>query len=181
MSQHNSVTTQHCHNTTVSQHNNVTTQQCHNTTVSQHNTVTTQKCHNSKAVIFQEELLKVLKCYNFLWVQWRHICSPGTSFANCVTTPYQLKVHVQMFLSTPINQKFQIMSCYTLVAIPNRIEYTRWKSRTNVNADFGIWKNVVRCSKCSNTGWFKYDRDWFFFVTIIAHHSSNSQTGLNRF
>ena len=35
VSQHNSVTTQQCHNTTVSQHNSVTTQQCHNTTVSQ--------------------------------------------------------------------------------------------------------------------------------------------------
>jgi len=32
------------------------------------------------------------------------------------------------------------------------------------------------------TRWFKYDRDWFFFfVSIIAHHSSNSQRGLNRF
>jgi hypothetical protein len=28
-----------------------------------------QECHNSKFVIFQENLLKVLKCYNFLWVQ----------------------------------------------------------------------------------------------------------------
>jgi len=25
-----------------------------------------QNCHNSKFVIFQEKLLKVLKCYNFL-------------------------------------------------------------------------------------------------------------------
>jgi hypothetical protein len=25
-----------------------------------------QQCHNSKFVIFQEKLLKVLKCYNFL-------------------------------------------------------------------------------------------------------------------
>jgi len=25
-----------------------------------------QQCHNSKCVIFQEGLLKVLKCYNFL-------------------------------------------------------------------------------------------------------------------
>ena len=33
------------------------------------------------------------------------------------------------------------------------------------------------------TRWFKYDRDCFFFflVTIIAHHSSISQTGLNTF
>jgi hypothetical protein len=27
-----------------------------------------QQCHNSKFVIFQEQRLKVLKCYNFLWV-----------------------------------------------------------------------------------------------------------------
>jgi len=33
-----------------------------------------QQCHNSKCVIFQERLLNVLKCYNFLWVQRRHIC-----------------------------------------------------------------------------------------------------------
>jgi hypothetical protein len=30
----NTVTTQHCHNTTLSQHNTVTTQHCHNTTLS---------------------------------------------------------------------------------------------------------------------------------------------------
>jgi hypothetical protein len=30
------------------------------------NSVTTQQCHNSKSVIFQEKLLKFLKCYNFL-------------------------------------------------------------------------------------------------------------------
>ena len=62
VSQHNSVTTQQCHNTAVSQHNSsqhssvttqqchntsVTTQQCHNTAVSQHNSVTKQQCHNT--------------------------------------------------------------------------------------------------------------------------------------
>jgi hypothetical protein len=45
-----------------------------------------QHCHNSKCVIFQKRLLKVLKCYNFLWVQRRHNCSPAASFANCVMT-----------------------------------------------------------------------------------------------
>jgi hypothetical protein len=107
---HNSVTT-----TTASQpqqrhnHNSVTTttasqpQQCHN-----HNSVTTttasqlQQCHNSKCVIFQEKILKVFKCYNFLWVQRRHNCSPAASFANCVMTLYLLKVHLQTFLSKPI-------------------------------------------------------------------------------
>ena len=57
------------------------------------------QCHNSKCVIFQERLLKVLKCRNFLWVQRRHNCSPAASFANCVMTLYLLKVHLQTFLS----------------------------------------------------------------------------------
>jgi hypothetical protein len=70
-----------------------------------------QQCHNSKFVIFQEKLLKVLKCYNFLWVQRRHNCSPAASFSNCVTTLYLLKVHLQTFISIPITQKCQILSC----------------------------------------------------------------------
>ena len=73
-------------------------------------------CHNSKSVIFQERILKVLKCCNFLWVQWRHNCSPAASFANCVMTLYLLKVHLQAFLNTPIIKKCQILSCDTLVA-----------------------------------------------------------------
>ena len=69
-----------------------------------------QECHNSKSVIFQERLLKVLKCYNFQWVQWRHNFSPVASFTNCVMTLYLLKVHLQTFLSIPITQKCQILS-----------------------------------------------------------------------
>jgi hypothetical protein len=75
-----------------------------------------QQCHNSKFVVFQEKLLKVLKCYNFLWVQRRHNCFPAASFANCVITLYLLKVHLQTFLSIPVTQKCQIFSCDTLVA-----------------------------------------------------------------
>jgi hypothetical protein len=75
-----------------------------------------QQCHNSKFVIFQENLLKVLKCCNFLWVQRRHNCSQAANFANCVMTLYLLKVHLQTFLSIPITQKCQILSCDTLVA-----------------------------------------------------------------
>ena len=73
-----------------------------------------QQCHNSKCVIFQERLLKILKCYNFLWVQRRHNCSPAASFANCVMTLYLLKVHLQTFLSIPVTKKCQILSCDTL-------------------------------------------------------------------
>ena len=75
-----------------------------------------QDYHNSRSVIFQERLLKVLKCYNFLWVQRRHNCSPAASFANCVMTLYLLKVRLQTFFSIPVTQKFQIWSCDTLVA-----------------------------------------------------------------
>jgi len=75
-----------------------------------------QHCHNSKFVIFQEKFLKVLKCYNFLWVQRRHNCSPAACFANCFMALYLLKVHLQTFLSIPITQKCQILSCDTLVA-----------------------------------------------------------------
>ena len=75
-----------------------------------------QQCHKSKFVIFLEKLLKVLKCYNFLRVQRRYNSSPGASYANCVTTLYLLKVHLQTFLSIPITQKCQILSCDTLVA-----------------------------------------------------------------
>ena len=74
-----------------------------------------QQCHNSKCVIFQERILKVLKCYNFLCVQRRHNCSSAASFANCVMTLYLLKVHLETFLSIPITQKCQILSCDTLV------------------------------------------------------------------
>jgi len=65
---------------------------------------------------FQENLLKVLECYNFLRMQRRHNCSPAASFANCVMTLYLLKVHQRTFLSIPVTQKCQILSCDTLVA-----------------------------------------------------------------
>jgi len=75
-----------------------------------------QQCHNSKLVIFQEKLLKELKCYNFLLVQRRQNCTPAASFTNCVMTLYLLKVHLQTFLSISITQKCQILSSDTLVA-----------------------------------------------------------------
>jgi len=65
---------------------------------------------------FQEKLLNVLKCCNFLWVQRRHNCCPAASYANCLMTLHLLKVHLQTFLSIPISQKCQIFSCDTLVA-----------------------------------------------------------------
>jgi hypothetical protein len=88
-----------------------------------------QQCHNSKFVIFQEKLLKFLKCYNFLWVQRRHNCSPAESFANCVMTLYLLKVHMQMFLSKPVTQKCQILNCDTL----------------DTNERYMLWKVWVEC------------------------------------
>jgi hypothetical protein len=75
-----------------------------------------RECHNSKSVIFQDKLLKGLKCYNFLWVQRRHNCSPAASFANCVMILRLLEVHLQTFLSIPIHKKCHILICDTLVA-----------------------------------------------------------------
>jgi hypothetical protein len=41
--------------------------------------------NNSEFVIFQEKRLKVLKCYNFLWVQPRNNFSPAASFADTIS------------------------------------------------------------------------------------------------
>ena len=71
----------------------------------QHITHLRQQCHISKCVIFQERLLKVLKCYNFLWVQRWHNCSSAASFANRVMTLCLLKTHLPTFLFIPITQK----------------------------------------------------------------------------
>jgi hypothetical protein len=75
-----------------------------------------QQCHKSKLVFFHEKPLKVFKCYNFLWVQRRHNCSPVARFANCVIALYMLKVHLQTFLFIQIPKKCQILICDTLVA-----------------------------------------------------------------
>jgi hypothetical protein len=56
-------------------------------------------------MIFQERLSKVLKCYNFLWLQWRHNCSPAASFSNCAMAQYLLKVHLKTFSFYTSNSK----------------------------------------------------------------------------
>ena len=84
-----------------------------------------QECHNSKFMIFQEKLLKVLKCYNFLWVQWWHSCSSTASFANCVDT-------------TPVKSASANISFYTNNSkIPN-FELTPLSQMSN------IYNNVIR-------------------------------------
>ena len=75
-----------------------------------------QHCHNSKCVIFQEGLLKMLEFCNVVWLQRQNNCSAAASLANCIMTLYLLKEHLQTFLSIPITQKYQILSCDTLVA-----------------------------------------------------------------
>ena len=92
-----------------------------------------QHCHNSKSAIFQEKILKVLKCYNFLWVQRRHNCSPAASYANCIMTLYLLKVHLQTFLSIPITKKCQIFSYDTLVANELYMVITRQATKKKIN------------------------------------------------
>jgi hypothetical protein len=112
-----------------------------------------QQCHNSKFVIFQEKLSKVLKCYNFLWVQLRHNCSPVASFANCVMTLYLLKVHLQTFLSIPISQKCQILSWCTLVA---NERYDILITQTSSGMQLG---HKIRPGHCTMQHW-RFSSDW---------------------
>ena len=86
---------------------------------------------------FQEKRLKILKCYNFLWVQRRHNCSPVACFANCIMTLYLLKVHLQTFLSIPVTQKCQIWSCDTLVANERYVNST--DTRGQKHYKFWFW------------------------------------------
>jgi len=99
-----------------------------------------QQCHSSKCAIFQERLLKVLKYYSFLWVQWRHNCFSVASFANCVMTLYLLNVHLQTFLSIPITQKCQILSYDTLVAYERFI--------TSLITSVWSWRWACMASHC---------------------------------
>jgi len=68
-----------------------------------------------KISYFSGETFKGLTCCTFLWVRWRHNCSPAASFANCVVTLYLSKVHLQTFLSVPITKNCQVLSCDTFV------------------------------------------------------------------
>jgi hypothetical protein len=76
---------------------------------------------------FSGEILKRLKCYNFLWVQRRHNCSPAASFANCFMTLYLFKVHLQTFLCISMTQNTRIWFV-TLLSQMSDISYhtTRW-------------------------------------------------------
>jgi hypothetical protein len=49
---------------------------------------------------FQERLLKVLKCYNLLWVQGGQNCPPAASFINSVMTLYLLSASADVSLCT---------------------------------------------------------------------------------
>jgi len=60
---------------------------------------------------FSGQTFKGFEALKALWVQRRHNCSPAASFANCVMTLYLFKVYLQTFLSTPVTQKCQILSC----------------------------------------------------------------------
>jgi hypothetical protein len=111
-------------------------------------------------VIFQERLLKVLKCCNFLRTQRRHNRSPAASFANRVMTLYPLKARLQTFLSIPVTQKCQILSCDTLVA-DERYVVTYQKSLT-------LKGNYVRIS---NVIYVLIWRGAFFYLHYVVYYS----------
>jgi hypothetical protein len=132
---YNTVTTtalsqlKHCHN-----YNTVTTttlsqlQQCQNyntvttTTLSQlqhfhnYNTVTTTTLSQLKICDFSGDTFKGFEVLQFsISAKTTQLLSSG-EFCKLRLTLYLLKVHLQTFLSLPITQKCQILSCDTLVA-----------------------------------------------------------------
>ena len=109
-----------------------------------------------------ETFIKVLKCYNFIWVRRRHNRSPAASFTNCVMALYLLEVHLQTFLSIPITQKCQILSCDTLVA-NERYLRPYYQCSTCVVAHKHItlcqvWSNSseVWCNFCCSKRWRRF-------------------------
>ena len=114
-----------------------------------------QQWHNSKFVIFQENLLKVLKYCNFYESERRHNCSPAASFANCFMTLYLLKVYLQTFLSTPKTQKCHILSCDILVANERHIWHsgmshftTTLYRYTNLQVETARGCTLVQAARC---------------------------------
>ena len=131
-----------------------------------------QQRHNSKCVIFHERILKDLKCYNFLCVQRQHNCSPAASFANCVMTLYLLKVHFQTFLSTPITQKCQILSCDTLVTNERYIFYILVFLFNVINNI----RRIVRTFLMKPKAWYRFRCDgWQGVCHVWDIHSFVSQ------
>ena len=137
-----------------------------------------QECHNSKFVIFQQNLLMVLRCYIFLWVQRRHNCSPAASFSNCLMTLYLLTVHLQTFLSIPITQKYQILSCDTLVANERYVYRTAMifiEGWLAINGMTFIPSFIETC--CSRKSWQKLlltHRQKHVWVTTTEHQTISS-------
>ena len=84
-------------------------------------------------------------------MQGRHNCSPAASITNCVMTLHLQKVHLPTFLSIPMTQKCQILSCDTLVANKRNIPLVRIRGFSWGDTGSFFWRhnrrpklNVVR-------------------------------------
>jgi len=96
-------------------------------------------------------------------MQRRHNCSLAASFANCVMTLYLLEVHLKTFLSIPISQKCQILSCDPLVANERYVSIpinqpTRCNSLTSLLLDVYVWLNMFRAPLRPSSGTYNYTR-----------------------
>ena len=139
-----------------------------------------QQWHNSKLVIFQERILKVLKCYNFLWVQGRHSCCQAV--ANCVMALCLLKVHLQTFLSIPITQKCQILSRVTLVANERRntlrkggIKSVRNLAQKECSNRFIRVKNILECNKLK----WRFCNTMYIIMCVFTYTCSQKHNSLS--
>ena len=123
-------------------------------------------------------------------MQRRHNCSPAVSFANSVMTLYLLKVHLQTFLSVPITQKCQILSCDILVA--NKRNVNIIDTRGQKHCTFWFWSVNIEAMQEKNIAgqslllWTPYiclghfDHPIFFilnshaFSLTLQYHSINN-------
>jgi len=80
------------------------------------------------------------------WVQRRHNCSPAASFANCIITLYLFKVHLQTFLSIPVTQKCQNLSCDNLVTHERCCWWVAFPTVLQMQRLFSALSSAKRCS-----------------------------------
>jgi hypothetical protein len=88
-------------------------------------------------------------------VQRRHNCSSAASFTKCIMIQYLLKEHLQAFLSLPVTQKFQVLSCDTFFAnkryVINYVNYFIFKIIATVLIASVYKINISHISKIQNS------------------------------
>ena len=109
---------------------------------------------------FKERLLKVLNCYNFLWVQQWHKWSPAASYANCVMKPNLLKVHPQT-LPLVFHIVIDRQQHYALHGLFGTRKHFTYRYATMEHKQDNTAKYRLVVNKCSYMG----DRVPFYYIS----------------